>query len=78
MLKDISVKVDAAYKIAKDYLNGNAIRQDYLETTLKWISSNQKEEYMAKNQNETSAFPLWEYFQKVISWTDETFPNKKN
>lgn len=67
----------AAYKIAKDYLNGNAIRQEYLETTLKWISSNQIEEYMAKNQNKTSALPLWEYFQKVISWTNETFPKKR-
>ncbi len=29
-----------AYQIASDYLNGSAIRQDYLETAIKWFSEN--------------------------------------
>ena len=37
-----------AYGIGSDYLNGTAIRQDYLETALKWISNDNIEMYMAK------------------------------
>ena len=37
-----------AYQIGKDYLNGSAIRQDYLETAIKWISEDNIKEYMGK------------------------------
>lgn len=67
----------AAYKIAGDYLNGSAIRQQYLETAIKWINANKVNEYMAKNQNKPTAIDLWNYFQAVISWVEATFPNKR-
>ena len=64
----------AAYGLGGDYLSGAAIRQDYLETTIKWISENTVEEYMAKNQNEPNANELWLYFQSVINWVKTIFP----
>jgi len=64
----------AAYNLAGDYMTGSAIRQDYLETTIRWISENQIENYMGKNQDKPNANELWLYFQKVIAWTQATFP----
>lgn len=66
-----------AYALGGDYLKGSPIRQDYLETTIKWINSNEVEEYMGKNQNKSSATELWEYFQSVIAWIESTFPTKR-
>lgn len=64
-----------AYQIAKEYLNGSPIRQDYLETTLDWISNGQIEKYMATHQHDIDAIELWQYFQQVISWIKIIFPN---
>lgn len=63
----------AAYNIGGDYLVGTAIRQDYLETVIKWISGNAIEAYMAKQQHKPNATALWLYFQSVISWVIATF-----
>lgn len=63
-----------AYVIGGDYLNGTAIRQDYLETTLKWISEDNIESYMAKHQHEPNANEIWLYFQTVINWIKVVFP----
>ena len=65
----------AAYGMGGDYLDGSAIRQDYLETTIKWVSKDNIEEYMAQNQNETNSNELWLYFQSVINWVKIIFPN---
>ena len=62
-----------AYQIGKDYLKGKSIRQEYLETAIKWISKNQIEDYMDKHQPELSAEPLWDYFQSVINWIKNAF-----
>lgn len=64
-----------AYGIGSDYLSGSAIRQDYLETTIKWINNGEIEAYMAKHQNEPNANELWLYFQSVINWVRAVFPN---
>lgn len=63
-----------ADKIAGDYMTGNAIRQDYLETALNWISEENIEKYMAEHQHHHSAIELWTYFQSVISWVQNLFP----
>ena len=65
----------AAYKVGEKYLNGSPIRQDYLETAIRWISNDDVEEYMAKHQHEPNANELWLYFQKVINWVQVVFPN---
>ena len=63
-----------AYQIGSDYLNGSPIRQDYLETSIKWIAKENIEVYMSKNQHEPNANELWLYFQSVINWVKTVFP----
>jgi len=63
-----------AYGMGSDYLNGSPIRQDYLETTIKWISNDSIENYMAEHQNEPNANELWLYFQSIINWVKAIFP----
>lgn len=65
----------AAYGMGSAYLSGVAIRQEYLETTIKWISNDAINEYMATHQHESSAGELWTYFQGVINWIKAVFPN---
>lgn len=63
-----------AYAIGSDYLSGVSIRQEYLETAIKWISNDSIEHYMAKHQHEPNANELWLYFQNVINWVKVVFP----
>ena len=63
-----------AYGLGSDYLNGTPIRQDYLETTIKWISNDDIENYMAMQQHEPNANGLWLYFQGLINWVKVVFP----
>lgn len=63
-----------AYGLASDYLRGSPIRQEYLETAIAWCSSGKIEDYMSKHQHDSNATPLWQYFQKAISWVRATFP----
>jgi hypothetical protein len=63
-----------AYQIASKYMNGSPIRQDYLETVIKWINDDKIEEYMAINQHKPNANELWLYFQRVIGWIEVVFP----
>jgi hypothetical protein len=66
-----------AYAIGSDYLNGSAIRQEYLETAIKWISTGTVEDYMSKHQHDPNASALWIYFQAVITWVGATFTKKR-
>lgn len=66
-----------AYGIGSDYLNGSPIRQDYLETAIKWISEGNIESYMAEHQHDQNASALWIYFQSVITWASTTFTKKR-
>ncbi len=66
-----------AFQIGSNYLNGSAIRQDYLETIIKWINAGEVNEYMARNQNKPTAIELWTYFQSVISWVESNFITKR-
>ncbi len=68
----------AAYLLANDggtLLTGSPIRQEYLETALSWINDGEIEEYMAHHQHDENADELWQYFQKVVHWVREVFPN---
>ena len=67
-----------AAKIGSDYLSGSAIRQEYLETAISWISDGNIEIYMSNHQHDASAAPLWQFFQAVITWIETSFhPNKE-
>ena len=62
-----------AYLLAKDYVSGSPIRQEYLETALEWINNGNIEDYMSKNQHKPNANELWTYFRNVIEWVKLTF-----
>ena len=63
----------AAYLLGKDYVNGTPIRQEYLETALKWINNDNVEDYMSIHQHDPNANELWTYFRNVIEWVKLTF-----
>jgi hypothetical protein len=67
-----------AYNMGSDYLSGAPIRQEYLETTIEWISNSSIENYMAEHQNNPNANELWLYFQSVINWVKAVFPKYRN
>lgn len=67
-----------AYQIGEKYMNGSTIRQDYLETVLKWISAREGieiEDYMAKHQHDEDSNKLWMYYQDVLDWVRRLFPH---
>lgn len=65
-----------AYLVAKDYVNGKAIRQEILETALAWISDGKENiaSYMAEHQHDLNAYYLYSHFLSVIEWVKGTFP----
>ena len=70
-----------AYKIGNKFVKGSPIRQDYLETSLKWISDDNVCGYMSRHQNDPNSNGLWLYFNNVINWVLSTFgidSNPKN
>lgn len=67
-----------AYNTGSDYLSGSPIRQDYLETTIEWISNSSIESYMAEHQHNPNANELWLYFQSVINWVKAVFPKYRS
>jgi hypothetical protein len=69
-----------AYAIAGDYLNGSPIRQNYLETAIRWLAARdgkEIEDYMSKHQHDTNCNELWLYFQAVINWVKAVFQNHR-
>ena len=66
-----------ASAIADDYMRGSAIRQEYLETAIKWVSKNKITDYMAKRQDK-NADGLRRHFDAVIEWIETTFPDKRS
>ncbi len=67
----------AAYQIGRDYMAGSAIRQEYLETAIRWHSGGAIEEYMGQHQHNPTAVTLWNYYQSVIGWVEATFTTKR-
>ena len=65
-----------AYSIASDYLSGSPIRQDYLETAIKWACNENMtiEKYMSAHHKDSNANELWLYFSSVINWVKTIFP----
>lgn len=67
-----------AYTMAGDYLTGSAIRQEYLETAIDWISRSAINDYMGLHQHDPDASALWSYFVLVIEWVKATFPKYRS
>lgn len=70
-----------AYRMAKDYMSGSPIRQEYLETAIEWIADRDGlpsiEAYMALHQQDENANQIWIYFKRVIEWVQTIFPAKR-
>ncbi|MBR4752370.1 MAG: DUF262 domain-containing protein [Thermoguttaceae bacterium] len=69
-----------AGKFAGDYLKGASIRQEFLETAIRWAAAAEGktiEGYMAERQSEPTAVELWNYFRSVIDWVKAIFPKKR-
>lgn len=67
-----------AYEKHEPYVKGKPIRQDYLETALKWIAHRENqdiEDYMSIHQHDLNASELWQYFESVIAWVQIIFPD---
>ena len=71
-----------AKNISEGYVKGNTLRQEYLETAIKWIANRDNikgkdgiQQYMAIHQHDDDADAMWQYFQRVISWAKSLFPN---
>lgn len=73
----------AAHGLAKDYMSGTPIRQDYLERIIFWKSRAENQSgdmdtlirnYMSVHQHDENAEALWVYFREVIEWVKRTFP----
>lgn len=62
-----------AYNLANKYVGGSPIRQELLQTAIKWISDGNIEDYMSIHQHDPNANELWTYFRNVIQWVQDTF-----
>lgn len=67
-----------AHNIGGEYMAGSAIRQEYLESVIDWISHGQIEKYMSEHQQAKDANELWIYFQEVLDWVRRTFHAYRN
>ena len=62
------------YNLGKNYIDKDTNRQLLLEQVIKWISSDNINDYMAKHQHNENANELWEYFTNIIDWIQKIFP----
>lgn len=69
-----------AYKAHGSYMSGISIRQEYLETVIRWIASRDGihakdivSEYMSIHQHDKDCVAMKNYFEEVMRWVRETF-----
>lgn len=62
-----------AYLLSNKYVSGKPLRQELLQTALKWLSHGDIETYMSVHQHDQNANELWIYFHGVINWVSLTF-----
>ncbi|MCY4457414.1 MAG: HNH endonuclease signature motif containing protein, partial [Acidimicrobiaceae bacterium] len=63
----------AAYKLGGRYVSGSPIRQEFLETAIRWVSHDNIEAYMSEHQHDPDSKALWSHFKAVIDWVKHTF-----
>ena len=70
----------AAYKNYGKYLNGDYIRQAFLETAFRWaadadgiVGKDAIEQYMQQHRDDKNADALWKYFEDVFTWVRDVF-----
>lgn len=69
----------AAENAGKPYVKGVSIRQDYLETAIRWADMAESgkgiDEYMADHAMDADARALYTHFDTVIEWARAIFPH---
>jgi len=55
------------------YIKGNAIRQDFLERAIDWVSQGNIGDYMSRHRHDTNINELKTYFNCVIDWVSTVF-----
>lgn len=55
------------------YVSGSAIRQDFLERALDWVSKGEVGDYMSRHRNDTDIAELKSHFATVIDWVSSVF-----
>ena len=55
------------------YISGSAIRQDFLERALDWVSKGNIGDYMSRHRNNKNIVELKNYFNSVIDWVSGVF-----
>ncbi len=76
--KRFSKTACVAYQMGGKYLSGEANRQAYLETIIRWCAEKDNvgsvEQYMSLHQHDENSDREWQYFQQVITWVQSLFP----
>ena len=67
----------AGYNALKNYVGGSLIRQEILETAIKWKSKGHIEDYMAQHQHDHDANELFNYIYSVAKWIKDTFKKER-
>lgn len=60
------------------YISGAVNRQDFLKTSLDWVSNGNIDGYMSEHRNDVDINQLKAYFNTVIDWAATTFPEIKS
>jgi hypothetical protein len=55
------------------YVSGSALRQEFLETALDWVSKGNIGDYMSRHRNDDNINELKTYFNSVIDWVSCVF-----
>lgn len=60
------------------YISGSALRQDFLERALEWVSKEKIDDYMSSHRFDTNINELKNYFNSVIDWVSTVFIDVEN
>lgn len=55
------------------YINGSALRQDFLAKALEWVSKGNVSDYMSQHRHDSNINELRTYFNTVIDWISTVF-----
>lgn len=56
-----------------NYILGTALRQDFLERALEWVSKGNTSEYMSRHRTDKNINELKNYFNSVLDWVSAVF-----
>lgn len=55
------------------YVSGSALRQDFLERALEWVSKGNTSDYMSRHRKDDNIKELKTYFSSVLDWASSIF-----